>query len=300
MFHVVTSPWYECDIGLHVFPTEKFRLTKERLLAEGHIAPTQILEPEPASRSDLERVHAAAYLDDFLALRPTPRVLRSELPITAAIRDASLLSAGGTLLAARRALEEGSVMHLGGGYHHAMPEHAEGFCYIHDIAVALRALQHEGLLQRAAIIDTDLHQGNGSARIFQDDPSVFTFSIHQESNYPVKERSDWDVGLPDGVEDAVYLEHLAAAVPRILQTQRPQLVMMVAGADPYREDLLGGLRLSLEGLRQRDELVVQTCAEHGVPIVGLTAGGYAREIQDTVTIHAQTTRALMAWRHRNP
>jgi len=181
-----------------------------------------------------------------------------------------------------------------------MPGHAEGFCYINDVAVALRVLQHEGLLQRAAVIDTDLHQGNGTARIFQGDPSVFTFSMHQQNNYPVKETSDWDVGLPDGIEDEAYLEQLARAVPRILATQRPQLVMMVAGADPYEEDLLGGLRLSLEGLRRRDALVVQACAAQEIPIVGLTAGGYARNLQDTVTIHAQTTGELLAWKRKAP
>lgn len=295
MFHVVYSRHYECDIGPHVFPTQKFRLLAEHLLADGTIQPQQVLEPEPVSRADLELVHTAEYLDDFLALRPTPRVLRSELPITASIRDAYLLAAGGTLLAARCALEEGSAMHLGGGYHHAMPAHAEGFCYVNDVALALRVLQREGHLQRAAVIDTDLHQGNGTARIFQGDPTVFTFSMHQQNNYPVKERSDWDIGLPDGIDDAAYLEQLSAALPRILMTQQPQLVMMVAGADPYREDQLGGLRLSLEGLRQRDALVVQACAAQGIPVVGLTAGGYARKPQDTVTIHAQTVRELLAW-----
>ena len=232
MPRLVYSPHYECDLGPHVFPTCKFRLVLEHLLAAGDVTRAQVLEPEPAPPESLALVHTREYLDDFLHLRQTLRVLRSELPITAAIRDAALLSAGGTLLAARCALEDGSAMHLGGGYHHAMPGHAEGFCYLNDVAVALRVLLRESRLQRAAVIDTDVHQGNGTARIFQDDPAVFTFSIHQENNYPLKERSDLDIGLPDGVEDSEYLEQLEPAVRRILDQHSPGLVLMVAGADP--------------------------------------------------------------------
>lgn len=298
MFRVVHSQRYECDIGTHVFPTAKFRLALERLLAEGIVSRDDVCEPGPAERETLELAHTREYLDEFLALQPTPRVLRSELPITAEIRDAYLVAAGGTLLAARCALEDGSAMHLGGGYHHAMPDHAEGFCYLNDIAVAARALQRERRIERAAVIDTDVHQGNGTARIFQDDASVHTFSIHQENNYPVKERSDWDIGLPDGVEDEAYLALLADAVPRILEEQRPDLVLMVAGADPYRDDQLGGLLLSLDGLRARDRIVVTACAGRGIPVVGMTAGGYARNLDDTVQIHVNTTRELLAWRQR--
>jgi len=297
MSRLVHSPRYECDIGPHVFPTQKFRLVVEALLAEGAVDRSRILEPEPLERRHLELVHTPAYLDDFLALRPTPAVLRSELPITAEIRDAYLTAAGGTLLAARRALEDGSCMHVGGGYHHAMPDHAEGFCYLNDVAVAARVLQREGRIARAAVIDTDLHQGNGTARIFRGDPSVFTFSMHQEHNYPIKEPSDWDIGLPDGIGDAVYLELLARSLPPILDAHRPDLVLMVAGADPYAEDQLGGLRLSLDGLRERDRLVVLACAARGIPVVGLCAGGYARDLDDTVRIHANTALEVLAWKN---
>ena len=295
MSWVVWSARYECDIGPHIFPTQKFRLTLERLLAAGDITRAQLLEPDPIEPAQLALVHTPAYLDDFLALRPTLRVLRSELPITAAIRDAYLLAAGGTLLAARRALAHGAAMHLGGGYHHAMPAHAEGFCYVNDIAVAIRVLQSEKRIARAAVIDTDVHQGNGTAVVFQDDPEVYTFSIHQEHNYPLKERSDWDIGLEDGTGDAEYLAHLEEAVPRILETHAPELVLMVAGADPYREDQLGGLGLTLEGLARRDRLVVDACAARGIPVVGLMAGGYARRLEDTLEVHANTTRAVLAW-----
>ena len=151
------------------------------------------------------------------------------------------------------------------------------------------------MIERAAVVDTDVHQGNGTARIFQDDASVYTFSMHQENNYPIKERSDWDIGLPDGIGDADYLDLLGDAVPRILDSHQPGLVVMVAGADPYREDQLGGLGLSVDGLQARDQTVVEACARRGIPVVGLTAGGYARRLDDTIMIHVNTTRALQTW-----
>lgn len=295
MSWVVWSARYECDIGPHIFPTQKFRLTLERLLAAGDITRAQLLEPEPIEPAQLALVHTPIYLADFLALRPSQRVLRSELPITADIRDAYLLAAGGTLLAARRALADGAAMHLGGGYHHAMPGHAEGFCYVNDIAVAIRVLQREQRIERAAVIDTDVHQGNGTAVVFQGDPKVFTFSIHQEHNYPLKERSDWDIGLEDGTGDAEYLAELEPAVLQILETHAPELVIMVAGADPYREDQLGGLGLTLDGLARRDRLVVDACAARGIPVVGLMAGGYARQLGDTIEVHANTARVVLSW-----
>ncbi len=293
MRKLVYSPAYECDIGPHVFPTAKYRLVLEHLQATGQVLPEAVDLPAPVARALLEAVHLPVYLDDLLGLRPTPRVLQSELPISAAIRDAALLAAGGTLLACRHALRDGTAMHLGGGFHHAMPDHGEGFCLIHDVAVAIRALQAEGAITRAAVIDTDVHQGNGTARIFQGDESVFTFSIHQENNYPVKETSDFDIGLDDGVGDAEYLEILGQVVARILDTQTPQLVIMVAGADPYEDDQLGGLALTIEGLRARDRLVVQECRERGIAVAGVLAGGYARHIEDTVRIHAHTALELL-------
>jgi acetoin utilization deacetylase AcuC-like enzyme len=294
MISVIHSALYKCDIGTHVFPTGKWDGALR--LLRPHLQPGQVLEPQPATRADLERVHTAAYLDDFYALHNSARIFQSELPITAEIRDAYILAAGGTMLAASRALADGAAMHLGGGFHHAMPDHAEGFCYVHDIAVAIRALQADGSLERVAIIDTDLHQGNASARIFQDDPRVFTFSIHQENNYPPKERSDLDIGLRDGVGDTEYLNHLEEAVPGVLDQHQPELVMMVAGADPYQDDLLGGLGLSLAGLRQRDRWIINACAQRGIPVVALTAGGYARQLQDTEQIHANTCLEILEWK----
>jgi len=296
----VYSDRYECDIGEHVFPTEKYRLVAAALCPPGAEPRWRIRVPEPADRAVLELVHTPAYLDDFLGLRSTPRVLLSELPISAEIRDAYVLAAGGTLLAAQCALADGAAMHLGGGFHHAMPDHAEGFCYIHDVAVAIRALQRAGSIQRAAVIDTDVHQGNGTARIFQGDANVFTFSIHQENNYPIKEQSDWDVGLDDGTGDEEYLAILATVVPQILDRVRPDLVFMVAGADPYREDRLGGLSLSLDGLRQRDHMVVAACAERDIPAVGVLAGGYALRPADTVSIHTHTALEVLSWNGKLP
>ena len=292
---LVYSDRYECDIGEHVFPTSKYRQVVDALCPPGAEPRWRIVVPEPADRAVLELVHTPAYLDDFLGLRTTPRVLLSELPLTAEIRDAYLLAAGGTLEAAERALEDGAAMHIGGGFHHAMPDHAEGFCYIHDVAVAIRALRRAGRLRRAVVIDTDVHQGNGTARIFQGDSSVFTFSIHQENNYPVKEQSDWDVGLDDDTGDEDYLAVLATVVPQILDRVRPDLVFMVAGADPYREDRLGGLGLSIDGLRQRDRLVISACAERGLPAVGVLGGGYALRLEDTVQIHVNTALEVLAW-----
>jgi acetoin utilization deacetylase AcuC-like enzyme len=293
MRKVVYSPAYECDIGPHVFPTRKYRLVIEALLAAGTTRAAAIAQPEPVTRQALERVHSGSYLDDFFALRATPRILQSELPITAAIRDAAILAAGGTLLAARHALADGAAVHVGGGFHHAMPGHAEGFCYINDIAVAIRCLQAEGRIRRAAVLDTDVHQGNGTARIFQGDATVFTFSIHQENNYPLKERSDWDIGLDDGTGDDEYLGCLEPAVNRILDAEAPDLVIAVAGADPYHDDLLGGLGLSRRGLERRDQLVAAACAARGIALTGVLAGGYARQPQDTVAIHVATAAAIL-------
>jgi acetoin utilization deacetylase AcuC-like enzyme len=294
MIPVVHSPQYAIELGTHVFPTGKWAQALE--IVRPRLVPHQILEPDPACRADLERVHSRAYLDDFFALADTERTVFSEMPLNAAIRDAYVLATGGTLLTATRALDAGAAMHLGGGYHHAMPDHAEGFCYLNDIGVALSALLAAGRIERAVVIDTDVHQGNGTARIFRDEDRVFTFSIHQENNYPLKEPSDLDIGLRDGVEDEEYLDHLQRVVPPLLDEQRPDLVMMVAGADPYREDLLGGLALSIDGLRRRDRLVVQACAERGLPLAGLTAGGYARHVEDTVQIHANTCIEVLAWK----
>jgi len=290
---VVWSARYECDIGLHVFPTEKYRLVREALEATGDLAGADVLEPPPATRELLALAHDAEYLDDLEALRWTPRTMYSELPLDRWIIEAFALGASGTALAAREALERGVAAHVGGGLHHAYAGHAEGFCYLNDLAVGVRALRRAGRVERAAVVDLDVHQGNGTAHIFRDEPEVFTLSIHQERNYPEpKEKGDLDVGLADGTDDETYLRALAAALERVW-AHRPGVLLYQAGADPYREDQLGGLALTLEGLEARDAMVIDGCAERGIPLVTTLGGGYARRLEDTVRIHATTCRRAL-------
>ncbi|HET6638475.1 MAG TPA: histone deacetylase [Gemmatimonadota bacterium] len=296
--HVVFSPRAWADIGPHVFPMEKYAGVFRRLEAEDGVR--EPLRPEPSPRAELLRVHSAAYLDDLDGGVHTWRTAASELPLTAEIADFFRLACGGTTLAARTALERGWAVHLGGGFHHAFAERAEGFCYLNDLAVAARAVQAEGRAARVAVADLDVHQGNGTAGIFRGDPTVYTFSVHQEDNYPVKEPGDRDIGLisfdparsgSPWVEDAPYLEVLEAAMPEVLDEARPDLVLYQAGADPYRHDQLGGFRLTLKGLERRDEMVFAACRRRGIPVATTFGGGYAVDVEDTIAIHLATVRA---------
>jgi len=202
------------------------------------------------------------------------------------------ICAGGTIAAAQHALHDGFGCNLGGGFHHAYPGHGEGFCAIHDVAVALRRLQHDKNIQKAMVVDTDVHHGNGTAAIFAKDDSVFTLSIHQENNYPaLKPPSTIDLNMEDGVSDDEYLAALLPAVRRGLEKSRPDMLFYVGGADPYREDQLGGLALTLDGLKTRDRLVFQEARRRGIPVVTTLAGGYARRVEDTVQIHVNTVIA---------
>jgi len=291
---VVHSQAYTCDIGPHVFPVAKFRLTRERLMDDGVLAADGILEPVAATRDELLLVHTPGYLDDLEQLRWTERTTYSELPLEHDIVRAYILAAGGTTLAARQAMALGAAINLGGGFHHAGTDRAEGFCYINDLAVGIRVLQREGLVRRAAVVDLDVHQGNGTARVFEGDPSVFTFSIHQENNYPSpKARSSLDLGLADGTGDREYLARLGEALERVWAFA-PELVLVQAGADPYADDQLGGLSLTLAGLEARDRAVLEGCARRGIPAAVTLGGGYARRVEDTVRIHAQTGRLVLA------
>jgi acetoin utilization deacetylase AcuC-like enzyme len=209
------------------------------------------------------------------------------------VADAMALACGGTLLAGRLALEHGSAGHLGGGFHHAFADHGEGFCLLNDVAVAARVLLGEGRVGRVAIVDLDVHHGNGTASIFAGDPDVFTFSMHQERNYPAdKPPSDLDVGLDDRTGDGAYLDALARHLPEALDGS-PDLVFYLAGADPYRDDQLGGLALTIEGLRRRDRMVLEAVQERGIPVAVVLAGGYAYRLEDTVRIHAATIEELV-------
>lgn len=293
---LVWDPSYEVDLGRHVFVTAKYRLTRDRLLEDGVVTPDHFVRPRPATRAELARVHTQEYLrkidegDFTLSER-----LRLEVPFSDEGRDAMILSCGGTLLTCRLALEHGSAGHLGGGFHHAFPGHGEGFCLLNDVAVAVRALVDEGRIEGAAVIDLDVHHGNGTATVFRDDPSVFTFSMHQQNNYPLdKPPSDLDVGLPDRTGDGEYLSLLGRHLPTVLERPGLELVVYLAGADPYRDDQLGGLSLTFEGLRRRDRMVFDAAGGRRMPVAVVLAGGYAHRLDDTVTIHAATIEELVA------
>jgi acetoin utilization deacetylase AcuC-like enzyme len=298
---IVWHSAYEVDIGPHPFPTRKYRLVRERLLSEGSIAPADLVEAAPASDEQVALIHTTEYLRKIKTgtLSEEERLVL-EVPFSPALREASWISAGGSTLAARLALDRerrGIAVHLGGGFHHAFPDHGEGFCLINDVAIAIRVLQREGIARRVAVVDLDVHHGNGTAAIFQGDPDVFTFSMHQERNYPAwKPASDLDIGLEDGTADAEYLALLERRLPELLARHRPELVFYLAGADPFRFDQLGGLGLTLEGLRRRDELVFARTKRQGVAVAVCLAGGYAMRTEDTLEIHCNTVRAANAAR----
>jgi len=292
-FKLIYHEDYDLNLGGHVFPSQKYRMVRERLLAEKFAEPVDFIQPQPATDEDLLLVHEPGWITRLReAALSGAELAMLEIPYSKKMVDAFLLAAGGSILAARYALRDGVACNIGGGFHHAYPGHGEGFCAIHDVAVAIRRMQMDGLVQRAMVVDTDVHHGNGTAAIFADDPSVFTLSIHQYHNYPqFKPPSDVDIHLENGVGDNEYCERLEAACKQAMDEFRPQLVMYVAGADPYRDDQLGGLALSIEGLKARDRLVFDLAREHQAPIATTFAGGYARDVEDTVTIHGNTVKA---------
>ncbi len=318
-FKLVYSDDYYLPIGAHVFPAEKYRLIKKQLLQTGIAAPEDFVVPQPASDEDILLVHTPDYVRKLKTGTLSPREeMLLEVPYSPELVRAFWLAAGGSILAAKNALRDGCAVSVGGGFHHAFPDHGEGFCMIHDVAVAIRRLQRDGVISRAMTVDCDVHQGNGTAAIFggvkaqgqklpswsaamfgaqpediaQNSGSVFTISLHQEHNYPAwKPSSDIDVNLPDGIGDAEYLAWLDNALSSGLRQFQPDLLCYIAGADPYREDQLGGLGLSIEGLKRRDELVLQVARSREIPVMITYAGGYARRVEDTVTIHCNTVVA---------
>ncbi len=283
---------YCADIGPHVLRAEKYQKTHDRLREAG-LPESVFLAPRAATEEEVRLVHTHEYVSDLRSSAHTARTISSEIPISEEIVEAGFLATGGTILAAREALERGRALNLSGGFHHAFADRAEGFCYVNDLAVAIRVLQREGAISRAAVIDSDLHQGNGTAVIFRRDDAVFTFSIHQENIYPHKRRSDIDVGLYDLATEEEYLPHLKKCLPQILDEHKPDLAIYQAGADPYAGDQLGTLQLSKEALGRRDECVLEACLARGVPVAGTLGGGYALNPEDTVDIHFQT--ALRFW-----
>jgi len=292
-FKLVYHPGYDLNLGEHVFPSQKYRLIRDRILADGLAGPENLVQPEAAPDEDMLAVHDADWVHRLRTGTLTYYdILKLEIPYSRKMVEAFWLAAGGTTLAARLALTGGIGFNLGGGFHHAFPDHGEGFCAIHDVAVAIRRLQKDGRIRRAMVVDCDVHQGNGTAAIFAADPSVFTLSIHQLNNYPSeKPPSDIDIDLADETGDDEYLERLRAACVPALAEFQPDLLVYVSGADPYYQDQLGGLSLTLEGLQARDRLVFSCALMHHVPVAVVLAGGYAVELNDTVTIHANTARA---------
>jgi acetoin utilization deacetylase AcuC-like enzyme len=321
-FKLVYSEKYYLPIGEHVFRADKFRLIHDRLLQQQAAKESDFIAPEAASETDVMLVHSPHYVNKLMEGSLSAREeLQMEIPYSPQVVEAFLLHTGGSILAAERALEDGVCINIGGGFHHAFPDHGEGFCMINDFAVAIRVMQKRGRIRRAMTVDCDVHQGNGTAAIFgaaaghkpntlpsgpgttlsaptaanmSSAPSkdVFTISLHQENNYPyVKPASSIDVNLPDGCSDTEYLAWLDNALSSGLRQFEPELICYVAGADPFREDQLGGLDLSIEGLKQRDELVFRAARARNIPVMATYAGGYAVRIEDTVTIHCNTVLA---------
>ena len=291
---VFYTPRYYADIGNgHVFPIRKFQLVSDRLLAEGTLDASELVEPTPATIEDVLLVHTEDYVSRLCNGTLTPKEIRRlGLPWSESLVQRSFYATGGTLAATEVALADGYGSNLAGGTHHSFADRGEGFCVLNDVAIAIRAMRARKRFRRAAIVDCDVHQGNGTATIFAGDEETFTFSIHGANNYPLfKAKSTLDVELPDGTSDEAYLETLAARLPEVL-AHDPEIVFYLAGADPFAGDKLGRLALSIAGLRERDAHVLRECYEREVPIVTVMSGGYGKEINDTIEIHCNTIRMV--------
>jgi acetoin utilization deacetylase AcuC-like enzyme len=294
-FKLVYSDRYDLHLGDHIFPSVKYKRVRWELLQSGLAEDADFIEPKPANDEDVLRVHAAEWVRKLKtgALELSERY-RLEIPYSREMVEAVLLAAGGSIAAARHALTDKVAVNIGGGFHHAFPQHGEGFCAIHDVAIAIRKLQADGLIRRAMTVDLDVHHGNGTAFIFARDSSVFTFSMHQENNYPLeKPPSDLDIHLPDRCDDETYLHLLRENLSHALAVFQTDLIFFLAGADPYREDQLGNLALTKRGLEERDRTVFSMARRHGVPVAVTLAGGYALHVEDTVAIHVNTVRAAL-------
>jgi acetoin utilization deacetylase AcuC-like enzyme len=313
-FKLIYSDDYYLPIGAHVFPAQKYRLIHQRLIEAGVADPSDFLKPGPAPDEDILLVHTPEYVHKLKTGTLSAREqAEMEIPFSTELVRAFWLAAGGSILAAENALRDHVAFNIGGGFHHAFPDHGEGFCMIHDVAVAIRHMQREKKITRAMTVDCDVHQGNGTAAIFAAKPTgsdvlpstggliappaksggdVFTISLHQQNNYPArKPPSSIDVDLPDGIGDEDYLAWLDNSLSSGLRQFDPDLLCYIAGADPYREDQLGGLALTIDGLRKRDELVFRVARARNIPVMVTYAGGYARKVEDTVTIHCNTVVA---------
>src|SRR5579863_3013174 len=323
-FKLVYSDSYYLPIGEHVFPAEKYRRIRDRLISSRIAEAEDFLAPAPATDQDILLVHRPEYVRKLTTGTLSAREeMEMEIPYSQDLVEAFWLASGGSILAARQSIADRVCINIGGGFHHAFPDHGEGFCMIHDVAVAIRRLQRDDKIRTAMTLDCDVHQGNGTAAIFagtrtasallpsssvstvEHPPNapkgkirgahagdVFTISLHQHNNYPLhKPPSSIDVDLPDGVGDDDYLAWLDNALSSGLRQFEPDLLCYIAGADPYREDQLGGLSLTIEGLKKRDELVFRVARARDIPVMVTYAGGYARNVEDTVTIHCNTVLA---------
>jgi acetoin utilization deacetylase AcuC-like enzyme len=276
----------------HRFPMSKYTLLREAVEASGLVAPGNLLVPEPATDEQIQRAHDALYLERVKGGRLTVKeVRRIGLPWSPELVVRARYSVGGTIAACRAALAEGIAVNLAGGTHHASVDRGQGYCLFNDSVIAVRAMQAEGRVGRAVVLDCDVHQGNGTAAICRHDPTIFTFSIHNENNFPLhKEPGDLDIGLEDGTGDGEYLAALEGGVREALARASAELAIYLAGADPHEGDLLGRLALTKEGLARRDRMVLGMCREVGLPVAVVLAGGYGRWVEDTVEIHLQTVR----------
>ncbi len=291
---VFYTPRYYADIGEgHIFPIRKFELVRNRLLAEGTLREDELFEPAPAGVEDVLLVHTEDYVSRLLnGNLTTKEIRRLGLPWSKSLVRRSFYAVGGTLAATEVALAEGYSSNLAGGTHHSFADRGEGFCVLNDVAIAVRAMRARKLIRRAAIVDCDVHQGNGTATIFSADDDTFTFSIHGANNYPLfKAQSSLDVELLDGTGDQEYLESLAHYLPNVF-AHDPEIVFYLAGADPYAGDKLGRLALSIDGLRARDAFTIRECYEREVPVVTVMSGGYGKDIKDTIEIHCNTIRTV--------
>lgn len=281
----------------HRFPVSKYAMLRERVIADGIVSADRVLDPHAASDEDLRIVHTAEYVEKFnTGALDAAEVRRLGFPWSLALVERSRRAVGGTVAAARHALSAGVAMNLAGGTHHAFADHGEGFCVYNDVAVAIRLMQRDGLIRRAAVIDLDVHQGNGTHSILAGDPSVFTFSMHGERNFPFhKVPGSLDIELADRTGDGEYLTRLAEVLPRVLAESAPDLVVYVAGADPHEGDALGRLALTFDGLARRDAYVLTQCREVGIPVAVVIGGGYGRVIEDTVAVHAETARIVASF-----
>jgi acetoin utilization deacetylase AcuC-like enzyme len=274
----------------HRFPMIKYSMLRESVAASGICGPEELIVPHPVSDAEILRSHEEGYLRRVALGTLTEKEMRRiGFPWSQRMVERSRRASGGTLGACLAALEDGFAANLAGGTHHAFADRGEGYCVFNDSAIAARAVQAEGLVERVVVVDTDVHQGNGTAAIVRGDATIYTLSIHGAKNFPFrKEESDLDLALPDGADDGEFLDALEEGLERALEESRAELAIYVAGADPFVDDRLGRLSVSKEGLAERDRLVLESCRERGIPVAVTMAGGYARNVEDTVEIHLQS------------